>query len=183
MLILVIGGVRSGKSRFALSLCSQYVRVAYIATARPEDEETRARIARHRQERPADWVTIEEPLDICEAVQRQASVAETILLDCLTMWLSNFCFERRDWAQEGIEQAACDEIGRLSGAAARCRLVVVTNEVGCGIVPAYPAGRMFRDLLGLVNQRIAREAEVVYQVVAGIDIPIKGVAAHGAKEA
>src|SRR5215467_5747833 len=96
MLTLIIGGARSGKSRFAQSVCTHGSRVAYIATARPEDEEIQARVALHRKNRPADWLTIEEPLAIADVVKIHAARMDFILLDCLTFWLSNLCWEQRD---------------------------------------------------------------------------------------
>src|SRR5947209_3006171 len=102
MLTLVIGGARSGKSRFAQSMCTGG-RVVYVATARAEDEEMRAKIGRHRGDRPAAWVTVEEPLAIAEAVARHVADADFILLDCLTVWLSNFCWEWRDHSARELE--------------------------------------------------------------------------------
>jgi adenosylcobinamide kinase/adenosylcobinamide-phosphate guanylyltransferase len=173
MLTLVIGGARSGKSRYAQSICSKGPRVAYIATARLEDDEMRSRVARHRRDRPAAWLTIEEPLAIADAVLLQAPRMDFILLDCLTLWLSNFCSERRASSPGELELAASNEISRLIAASAGSHLVVVTNEVGSGIVPESPVGRLFRDLQGLVNQQVAGEADFVYQTVAGIPFRIK----------
>jgi len=173
MLTLVIGGARSGKSRCAQSLCSKGPRVTYIATARLEDDEMRARVARHRRDRPAEWLTIEEPLAIADAVILHAPQMDFVLLDCLTVWLSNFCSERRDYTPEELELAASKEVARLIAASACSHLVVVTNEVGSGIVPDSPVGRLFRDLQGLVNQQVAGEADFVYQTVAGIPLRIK----------
>lgn len=173
MLTLVIGGARSGKSRFAQSLCANGQRVVYVATARVDDEEMRARIARHRADRPGAWSTIEEPLAVADVVARQSADADFILLDCLTVWLSNFCWEWRDRYPKDLESAAAEELRRLAGAAPGAHLIVVTNEVGCGIVPEHPVARLFRDLQGLANQQMARAAEAVYHVVAGIPVKIK----------
>lgn len=173
MLTLVIGGARSGKSRYAQSLCAKESRVAYVATARLEDDEMRARVARHRSDRPTDWLTIEEPLGIADAVKFHAPRVDFILLDCLTIWLSNLCWERRNCSANELEQAASAEVSRLIAASSGSRVVVVTNEVGSGIVPDSSVGRLFRDLQGLVNQQIAQEANFVYQLVAGIPLLIK----------
>ena len=173
MLTLVIGGARSGKSRCAQSLCSKGPRVTYIATARLEDDEMRARVARHRRDRPVGWLTIEEPLAIADAVKHHAPRMDFILLDCLTIWLSNFCSERRDYTPEELELAASEEVTRLITASASSHVVIVTNEVGNGIVPESPVGRLFRDLHGLINQQVASEADFVYQTVAGILVLIK----------
>ena len=173
MLSLVIGGARSGKSRFAQSLAAESDSVAYIATARIEDAEMAARIARHRKDRPAHWTTIEEPLEIASVVERRADDFNVILLDCLTLWLSNFCFEHRDQPNPCIHDRALQEIDRLTTAAAATHLILVTNEIGCGLVPESPLGRFFRDLQGSVNQEVARAADWVHHLVAGIPVAIK----------
>ena len=173
MLTLVIGGARSGKSRYAQSICAGSSRVAFIATSRLDDDEMRTRAARHRLSRPPEWLTIEEPLAISGAVQFHAPRMDFVLLDCLTVWLGNFCWERRDCPPAEIEQYASDEIGCIINASASSHTVIVTNEVGYGIVPESPLGRLFRDLQGLVNQQVARDADFVYQTVAGLPIPLK----------
>jgi len=173
MLSLVIGGARSGKSRFAQSLCGNAPRVVYLATARAEDAEMDDRIRQHRDGRPAHWVTIEEPLEIGSAVERYATGYDFLLLDCLTLWLSNFCWERRTDPQTATQSAALREVARLAAASAPSHTVVVTNEVGCGLTPETPLGRFFRDLQGWVNQEAARSADWVYHVVAGIPVAIK----------
>jgi adenosylcobinamide kinase/adenosylcobinamide-phosphate guanylyltransferase len=173
MLSLVIGGARSGKSRFAQSLCANGARVVYVATARPDDDEMARRIQRHRNSRPSHWLTIEEPVAIAHAVEHHSTACDVLLLDCLTLWLSNFCWEHRTELEGAIEQAAFSEVARLAPAAASSHLIVVTNEVGCGLVPEDPVGRLFRDLQGFVNQQVACSADWVYHVVAGIAVPIK----------
>jgi adenosylcobinamide kinase / adenosylcobinamide-phosphate guanylyltransferase len=173
MVSLVIGGARSGKSRFAQSLGTGAQRALYIATARAEDAEMEARIAEHRRMRPADWCTVEAPVEIAEAVERHRSQCDFLLLDCLTVWLSNFCWEHREKAEHDIETDSLTEIARVAGAAAEAHVVLVSNEVGCGLVPESPLGRFFRDLQGRVNQEAARLADQVFHVVAGIAVPIK----------
>lgn len=173
MLSLIIGGARSGKSRFAQSLCSSASRVIYLATARPEDAEMADRIRRHRESRPPDWVTVEEPLEIGRAVESYAGECDVLLLDCLTLWLSNFCWVHRDETPAEIERAALAEVSRLAVASGRCHAVVVTNEVGSGLVPDAAICRLFRDVQGFVNQQVACSADWVYHVVAGIPVPIK----------
>jgi adenosylcobinamide kinase / adenosylcobinamide-phosphate guanylyltransferase len=173
MLTLVIGGARSGKSRFAQSLCAGAARVAYIATARPEDDEMRERVARHRSDRPPHWLTIEETLDIAGAAERCSAKYEFILLDCLTIWLSNLCSSRRKDSNEALRSISARELARFLAAASNSHCVVVTNEVGCGLVPTSPLGRSFRDLQGWVNQDAARVADWVYHMVAGIPVAIK----------
>lgn len=173
MLTLVIGGARSGKSRFALSLPGPSDRVTYIATARVEDEEMAARISRHQAERPAHWITTEAQLAIASAVGRHAAQCDYLVLDCLTVWLSNFSWEHRELPAADLHTAASHELERAIAAAAGSRLVVVSNELGCGLVPESPVGRAFRDLHGWLNQDVARAADWVYHLVAGIAVPIK----------
>jgi adenosylcobinamide kinase/adenosylcobinamide-phosphate guanylyltransferase len=173
MLTLVIGGARSGKSRFALQLGCRARRPAYIATARAEDTEMAARIARHREARPAHCITIEEPLDVAGAIGAAARERDFVLLDCLTVWLSNFCWEHRGETEREIEAGALAEMARIGEVSAQSDVVLVTNEVGYGLVPESPVGRLFRDLQGWVNQEAARAADRVYHVVAGIPVQIK----------
>jgi adenosylcobinamide kinase / adenosylcobinamide-phosphate guanylyltransferase len=173
MLTFVIGGARSGKSRFAQSLATAAARVAIIVTAREEDAEMSARIAAHRMHRPPGWLTVEAPLEIASAAACHASGHDVLVLDCLTLWLSNFCFEHRAETEECVRAAALSEVRRLIAASPPTHLVVVSNEVGYGLVPETPVGRFFRDLQGWVNQDVAAAAEWVYHVVAGIPVPIK----------
>ena len=173
MITLVIGGARSGKSRFAQSIAAPFEKVAYIATCRAEDAEMAERIAQHQQHRPARWTTIEAPVEIAGAVARNAPHYEVLLLDCLTIWLSNFCFDHRDMARAELQGAAMHEVAGVVKAAAETHLVMVTNEVGCGLVPESPVGRLFRDVHGWINQEAARQADWVYHLVAGIAVAIK----------
>ena len=173
MLTLIIGGARSGKSRFAQSLCCSSPRVAYVATARVEDEEMRNRVARHRQDRPPNWITFEEPLAISEIVRQHALKFDFMIVDCLTVWLGNLCWNFKDSSLQTLERRALDEVESLVETARSTRLVVVTNEVGQGIVPESLLGRLFRDVQGWINQAVAQKSDVVYQMVAGIPIPIK----------
>ena len=171
MVTLVIGGARSGKSRFAQSLGANAARAVYIATLRPEDAEMEARVAQHRLDRPASWTTLEEPVDIASAVERQSG-RDFILVDCLTLWLSNLYWEHRGKGEAVIEREALLQLGRVAQVAAP-RIVLVSNEVGYGIVPESPVARFFRDLQGRVNQEAARIAGQVVLVVAGIPVAIK----------
>ena len=176
MLTLILGGARSGKSRFAQSLCSSAQRIAYLATSLPQDEEMQARITRHQLDRPSQWTTFEEPLKISNLVDREAPSFDVILLDCLTLWLSNWCWEYRGQRIGQLESSVLGEIERLAKASQKVRVVAVSNEVGCGIVPESLVGRQFRDLQGLVNQAVASSAETVYQMVAGIPLLVKPLA-------
>ncbi|GER86438.1 adenosylcobinamide kinase/adenosylcobinamide phosphate guanyltransferase [Dictyobacter vulcani] len=189
-LVLVLGGARSGKSTFAERLAVQSGRqVAYIATATASDEDMRDRIARHQAARSATWQTIEEPLHLAAAVERAAKLADVLILDCMTVWLSNWLFsqDQSEHMEDDTISAqhyagALHEIDALLGAVAALEagktLVVVTNEVGLGIVPAYALGRVYRDILGLINQRIAAVSSRVYLMVAGLGVDIKRLHEH-----
>lgn len=184
-IILVIGGARSGKSTFAerLALRSRQS-VAYIATATAGDTDMQERIARHRAARPNSWHTVEEPLALAAAVRRAASVADVLVLDCMTLWLSNWLFARTEGEmnptptldERSIEEtlAAIGEmVEAIRGLPVHKSVIIVTNEVGLGVVPAYALGRFYRDLLGFVNQRLAIAATRVYVMVAGLGVDIK----------
>lgn len=183
-LVLILGGARSGKSTFAEQLAATSGRsVVYIATATAGDEEMRDRIARHQSSRPAHWLTIEEPLDLAGAVQRASGKADVLLLDCVTLWLGNLMGKLSTGDDESIAfqaafaQSALVDIERLLTVVADLpeskTLLVVSNEVGLGIVPAYALGRVYRDTLGIVNQRLAQSANRVYLMVAGLAVDIK----------
>jgi len=180
MLTLILGGARSGKSRYAQSLCDRSAQVVYIATARADevdsDHEMRERVARHREDRPANWRTVEEPLDLPRAV-REAPVEATLLIDCVTLWVSNLMSEHRKQttaAQEKLILSQVDDLilasGRSEGAG---EIIVVSNEVGGGLTPEHPVGRAFRDLQGFANQRLAQAADKVVFIVAGLPLPLK----------
>ena len=174
-LVLVLGGVRSGKSRYAQQLAEQFGRVTFLATAqRREDEEMQRKIARHRAERPAEWVTIEEPLELARAIDTASGACDAILVDCLTLFASNLLEAHAE--EEG---AAEHQIAALlkSLDSRRCSIILVSNEVGSGVVPAFPLGRRFRDLLGEINQRVAAAADTVILMVAGLPLTLKGVRA------
>jgi adenosylcobinamide kinase / adenosylcobinamide-phosphate guanylyltransferase len=184
-LVLVLGGARSGKSAFSERLAAAGGRsVAFIATASAADEDMRLRIARHRAARPREWRTIEEPLELARAVEEAAGHADVLLLDCVTLWLANWLgqqgevdFERAPQLIDACTAGALREIERLlvsvAAFAPHQTLIVVSNEVGMGIVPAFALGRVYRDILGRVNQRLAREAERVYLMLAGLGVDIK----------
>jgi len=168
--VLVLGGVRSGKSRYAQQLAACGGRVAVIATAEGRDEEMRQRIARHRNERPASWTTIEAPIELPSALTEAGGRFDTLLVDCLTLWASNL-----------LEHAAGNtdrvfQYGQsLADALKHCHasVVLVSNEVGSGIVPDNELGRLYRDVLGGLNQRIATVADEVVLLVAGCPLVIK----------
>jgi adenosylcobinamide kinase/adenosylcobinamide-phosphate guanylyltransferase len=172
---LVLGGVRSGKSRYAHSLAEQHARVTFIATAeRRDDEEMQRKIERHRAERPAHWSTIEEPLQLAHAIQSAGVLSDAILVDCLTFYAANLLEAHGEDAL-----ALRHETERLCAAlhTARCGVILVSNEVGSGVVPAYASGRRFRDVLGELNQGVAAAANTVVLMVAGLPLPLKSPAA------
>lgn len=163
-LIVITGGTRSGKSRKALSLAAAHAKKLFVATAQAGDEEMRARIERHRSDRGEGWTTVEEPLDLAAAMRVEPDAVAVV--DCMTLWLAN-AME----AQIEIEPAL-DAF--LAAAAQRSApVIVVTNEVGLGIVPAFESGRLFRDLAGMINQRIAAAADVVFFMVSGLELRLK----------
>jgi len=164
-LTLVLGGARSGKSRFAEAIIARAGRSAlYLATAEPRDEEMRARIAAHRSRRNTDCITTEEPIEIVNILL--AEEARPVLIDCLTLWLSNLIEAERDIGFE---------IERLLSALPRCRMpvVMVANEVGLGIVPDNALARAFRDHAGRLNQGIAALSQRVVFMAAGLPLSLK----------
>jgi adenosyl cobinamide kinase/adenosyl cobinamide phosphate guanylyltransferase len=170
MLILLTGGARSGKSRLAVELASSWGRpVVFIATGEARDEEMSARIARHREQRPATWTTVEEPVALDDAIGSAPEDA-SVLIDCLTLWVSNL-LERSISDDEVVARARkCAELA----AARSSGVVVVTNEVGSGIVASTKLGRRFADVLGSVNAIWADAADRAVLVVAGRVAPLEG---------
>ncbi len=167
---LVLGGVRSGKSRYAQQLAEQTSDVVFIATGSPGDDEMRARIDRHRAERPAHWRTIEEPLDLGTTIRSLAPSADLIVVDCLTIFAATLLeTSYSDSAQQ--ETRIADLCSALI--ASPCAVVLVSNEVGSGVVPPYPLGRQYRDLLGDINQRVASVATEVVLMIAGLPLALK----------
>jgi adenosylcobinamide kinase/adenosylcobinamide-phosphate guanylyltransferase len=174
----VLGGCRSGKSRFALEAARNLAadRRVFIATAVAFDEEMRERVTRHQAERGREWVTVEAPLELPAAIAAQGRQAgNVVLVDCLTFWINNLLLE-------SPETAAQMKIPELIAAAAgaRCPVILVSNEVGAGIVPENRLARSFRDLVGSMNQAVAASAAEVVWVVAGIPVTIKHAAESGA---
>lgn len=184
MLTLILGGARSGKSRYAQSLCDGSAQVVYIATARANevdaDHEMRERVARHRADRPPDWRTVEEPFDLSRAI-REAPVEAILLIDCATLWISNLMWECRAQTMAAQEDQILAQVDDLILASRRRsevagvvgEIIIVSNEVGGGLTPEHPVGRAFRDLQGFANQRLARAADNVVFVVAGLPLQLK----------
>lgn len=166
---LVLGGARSGKSRYAEGVVrSRPGPYLYLATARVWDDEMAERVAKHRADRAADgWTTLEEPLDLTGALQRHAAAGTGILVDCLTLWLTNLMMEERDLPAECAALSAL--LPTLSG-----RVVLVSNEVGLGIVPDNAMARRFRDHAGRLHQSVAAVAGRVVLTVAGLPLAVKG---------
>ena len=184
-LILVLGGARSGKSTYAQRLAGEIAagsgRVAYVATGVTCDDEMRARVEQHRCSRPSGWATIEAPTEVAQVIQRAGEEYAVVIVDCLTTLITNWLAERGQLEEPTesmieLEKAVLGQVGELVRAAgeARATVIVVSNEVGLGIVPSFKAGRVFRDLAGLANQFIAREADEVYVMWAGIPQKVKG---------
>lgn len=189
-LTLVLGGVRAGKSARALSLArsaSASAKVLFVATAEAGDDEMRRRIAAHRRERPADWVTLESPLDLVADIERELRPDgrdfDVVIIDCLTLWVSNLLLTLDDAADAESEisrRAAelvelCTRHGLVGGAGSSIarRWIVVSNEVGLGVVPPTSLGRRYRDALGRANQQLAAAARRVELMVAGIGLELK----------
>lgn len=165
---LILGGARSGKSRYALESgerCSDD-RV-FVATAQGFDEGMRERISRHREDRGASWRTVEESLEICDVIDRERRDGRVVVLDCLTLWLNNLMLFERD---------ADAEVGRLVSLledGVEGELILVSNEIGLGLVPDTELGRQFRDVHGRMNQRVAAVCDRVLFMVAGLPMVVK----------
>ncbi|MBT3558582.1 MAG: bifunctional adenosylcobinamide kinase/adenosylcobinamide-phosphate guanylyltransferase [Rhodospirillales bacterium] len=163
---LVLGGARSGKSTYAERLIEATGRGVYIATAEAFDDEMRDRIGTHQQRRGAGWHTLEEPLDLCGALVRASDIGAPVLVDCLTLWLSNLMA-----ADKEIDQEALRLIETLQNL--NVPVVMVSNEVGLGIVPDNKLARDFRDHAGLLNQQVAAMADRVVFIAAGLPLTLK----------
>jgi adenosylcobinamide kinase / adenosylcobinamide-phosphate guanylyltransferase len=170
--VLVLGGVRAGKSAYAVERAAELgERVAFVATAEPLDDEMVARIARHHASRPPGWITIEAPVALAQAVASLEGKADVVLVDCLNLWVANLLGKSPGLADEVLQA----ETGRLVDLVLRrfANLVFVSNEVGWGVHPETAIGRRFRDALGLVNQAVARAADEVVLLVAGCPLWLK----------
>lgn len=169
--ILITGGARSGKSQHALNTVASYgKRKIYLATAQPLDHEMQERIENHRRMRGKDWITIEEPLRVSRVLKEIGESCDVVILDCLTFWISNL-LTNYETDQGGI----INEIKKLAQSAREFKgtLVIVSNEVGMGIVPENRLSRQFRDLTGYANQKIAEIADEIIMMVSGIPLKVK----------
>ncbi len=180
-MILILGGVRSGKSDYAQELAQDLGqdRVLFVATAAAGDAEMARRIAAHQQSRPPAWRTLEAPRDVAAAMRTHLGDATVVLLDCMTLLVSNVMLALGDTPDAArAEQAIQDEVQALwqTCATSPATYIVVSNEVGLGLVPENPLGRLYRDLLGKANQLLAAHADNVYLMIAGLAVELKALA-------
>jgi adenosylcobinamide kinase / adenosylcobinamide-phosphate guanylyltransferase len=168
MLTLILGGARSGKSTHALTLAGDAARVLFVATAEPHDDEMATRIAAHRAERAAHWDTLEEPRALAPALLRAVAAYDVLILDCLTLWVSNLLLTSPPTDPAPAVPALLDVYERHDA-----DWIIVSNEVGLGLVPDNPLGRAYRDALGAVNREVAKAADVVLFMVAGLPLQVK----------
>ncbi|AQT58782.1 bifunctional adenosylcobinamide kinase/adenosylcobinamide-phosphate guanylyltransferase [Cellvibrio mixtus] len=172
MISLVLGGARSGKSRFAEQLATHsQLPVLYIATATALDDEMAARITHHQTQRPLEWQTCECPLQLVETLARESQKPQCILVDCLTLWLNNQLFH---YPQQNFAQLFDQLINSLEQTQAT--IIFVANEVGLGIIPLGEVSRTFVDEAGRLNQRLAQRADQVFFIAAGLPLTLKGPA-------
>lgn len=173
---LILGGARSGKSRFAQELAAKQGRkVLFVATGEPLDEEMRARIDTHKKSRPAGWRTLEAPTNIARALRSKIGDADVVIIDCITLLVSNLMGDENTdvgtWEKK-VSAEIKSLIALLKNS--KANFIIVSNEVGLGLVPTTPIGRAYRDILGIANQMLARNADEVYLMVAGIPLALKG---------
>ena len=166
---LLTGGGRSGKSSYALEIAGSYDRKVFIATAEAFDDEMADRVSRHQKERGNRFETIEEPLHLADALANVLPDTQVVVIDCITVWLGNLMHHM------GVDEKNCAAVDRFLKVLASppCDVVIVSNEVGMGLIPANSMSRSFRDLAGSVNQKIAAIADEVFLVVSGIPLKIK----------
>lgn len=175
-IIVILGGARSGKSRFAQRLAdSLSQRVLFVAPLVAMDEEMRRRIEIHKKARPSTWRTLEAPTHVAEAIGEHIGDADVVILDCLTLLISNI-MENADDPEDldALESEIANELNQLLERK-NASLIIVSNEVGMGLVPPYPSGRSYRDLLGKANQFIAERADKVYMMIAGLPMEVKAL--------
>lgn len=172
--VLVLGGARSGKTGFAERLAMRTgSRPAYLATAAALDAEMRERVRTHQAQRAGRFTTVEEPIELAQAILTVAKSHDVILVDCLTLWITNLLGAEKDVA------AAVEDLAATLSRMKAARVILVSNEVGLGIVPDNPLARMFRDLAGSTHQRLAEICDDVYFVIAGLPMTLKGTPPEG----
>ena len=177
---LILGGARSGKSAEAVRMARERGsgKVLYVATAEPGDDEMRFRIEKHRAERPARWHTLEAPYNVGQAIGRQPDGYATIIVDCITLLVSNLMVGRPDPYADAVQKSVVEEIAAIVQAAkampSASQMIIVSNEVGTGLAPLTPLGRAFRDLVGQANQTLATAADRAVLMVAGLALLLKG---------
>ena len=181
-LILILGGARSGKSAFAERLAMPARRALFVATAEALDDDMARRIAAHRSARPQSWHTLEEALDLAAAMRPVVNAYDAVLLDCLTLWVSNMLLK-----SEGVSNAEADILAAASALldlyeASSAAWILVSNEVGQGVVPPSALGRAYRDALGRVNALVAARADKVYLMSAGLALDLKALGARHISE-
>ncbi len=171
-IVLILGGARSGKSAYALNLAKKHKKVAFIATCQGMDKEMQERIRAHKKARPKNWTTFEEPKDLTGVVRTMGNSFDCIIIDCLTLLVSNLILagHRERMILKEVE-AALVQLKQK-----KATVIMVSNEVGLGLVPANALGRGFRDVTGKVNQRVAKEAGQVFFTISGIPVKIKAEA-------
>ena len=173
--ILILGGARSGKSRFAQVMAETLgKKVLFVATGEPLDEEMKARIAEHKKNRPSTWKTIEAPYDAMEQIRQHSCGTDVVLLDCMTLLVSNLLGDKS--SRKNAEATVLSYIEKLAIFLSQMEAswIIVSNEVGMGLVPETKLGRAYRDILGKTNQLLAWQATEVYLMVSGIPVKIKG---------
>jgi adenosylcobinamide kinase/adenosylcobinamide-phosphate guanylyltransferase len=170
----ILGGARSGKSLRAeqLAAASGWP-VTYVATARVGDSEFAARVAQHRERRPADWALVETPLDLGATIRKHAREGHVLLIDCLTLWLANLLFPA-DNAESCVSLVEPFSAFETALAASKGRVIIVSNEIGLGVVPMGSVTRLYIDELGRLNQRVAATSRTVTLMVAGLPLALKG---------
>lgn len=177
-LIFLLGGARSGKSNYAEKWAQEHGKnVLFVATAQAFDDEMRERIAAHRASRPASWGTLEEPIHVGDAIQAQSDNYDTVVVDCITLLASNLLLQLpEDCTQAEADKNILSEVDAVLMAyrESKATWLIISNEVGMGLVPPYRLGRLYRDALGRANQRIAQHADEVLLLVAGLPWRLKG---------
>jgi len=169
-IVLVLGGARSGKSSYAQTLAERWwLRPLYLATAETRDAEMVERVKRHQQHRGPRWACVEETLDVARVIRTPAPAHDGIMLDCATLWLTNVVLKEGLPAIPTRKQALIDALKESPTG-----VIIVSNEVGMGIVPEYPLGRDFRDQQGWLNQELAAAADTVLFIIAGLPLVLKG---------